>query len=76
MKKQLTATVLNTTTLQTVKLEVLRRWTHPLYKKTITKRKKYLAHNDKLTLKTGDKVIIQECPPISKRKRWQVIKKI
>jgi small subunit ribosomal protein S17 len=74
--KQLTGTVLNTKMPQTAVVQVVRHWTHPLYKKIITKRKKYLADNQKLTLQPGDKVIIQECRPISKRKRWQVVKKI
>jgi small subunit ribosomal protein S17 len=73
--KQLTGTVLNTTMPKTVKLEVLRRWAHPLYKKTITKRKKYLAHCQ-IKVSVGDKVIIQETRPISKRKKWKVVKKL
>ena len=75
MKKQLTGTVLNTKMQKTAVVLVIRRWTHPLYKKTITKRKKYLCHSD-LKLNPNDKVLIQECKPISKRKTWQVIKKL
>jgi small subunit ribosomal protein S17 len=72
--KQLIGIVINTKMLQTVKVEIVRRWTHPLYKKTITKRKNYLCHNPKLKLNPGDKVVIQETKPISKKKRWQVVK--
>jgi small subunit ribosomal protein S17 len=72
--KQLTGTVINTKMPLTVKVQIVRRWTHPLYKKTITKRKNYLCHNSKLKLKEGDKVTIQETKPISKRKRWEVVK--
>lgn len=72
--KQLTGIVINTKMTQTVKVEIVRRWTHPLYKKTITKRKNYLCHNPKLKLNPGDKVVIQETKPISKKKRWQVVK--
>lgn len=72
--KQLTGVVINTKMLKTVKVEVVRRWTHPLYKKTITKRKRYLCHNPKLKLKPGDKVIIKECKPVSKKKRWEIVK--
>jgi len=74
--KQLNAIVINTKMLQTAKVEVVRRWTHPLYKKTITKRKKYLCHNPKIKLEPGDKVLIQECKPVSKLKRWEIVKKI
>ncbi|MCX6816925.1 MAG: 30S ribosomal protein S17 [Candidatus Beckwithbacteria bacterium] len=73
--KQITGSVVSTKMLKTVVIEVVRRWTHPLYAKTITRRKKYLAHNE-LPLKLGDKVIIHECRPLSKRKKWKVIKKI
>ncbi|MFC1627092.1 30S ribosomal protein S17 [Patescibacteria group bacterium] len=76
MKKQLTGVVVNTLNTKTAKVQVTRRWTHPLYKKTITKRKNYLVHNEKTKLTTGDKVIIQETTPISKKKRFQVVKKI
>lgn len=76
MSKQLTGIVLNTKMAQTAVVEVTRRWTHPLYKKTITRRKKFLSDNPQLTLKAGDRVMIQECPPVSKRKRWAVIKKL
>jgi len=76
MKKQLTGIVINAKMNKTAKVEVIRHWTHPVYKKIITKRKKYLVHNEKLNLKSGDKVIIEETKPISKRKKWQVVKKI
>lgn len=72
--KQLTGVVINTKMPQTTKVQVIRRWTHPLYKKTITKRKNYLCHNPKIKLEVGDKVTIQECKPVSKKKRWEVIK--
>lgn len=73
--KQLKAIVLNTKMQKTAVVQVTRRWTHPIYKKTLTKKKKYLCDNQ-LAVKTGDKVIIQECRPLSKRKRWVLIKKI
>jgi len=44
-------------------------WTHPKYKKTITKTKKYLVHDEK-GAKIGDSVVIQETKPISKRKKF------
>ena len=74
MKKQLTATVISTKMKKSAKVQVVRRWAHPIYKKTITKRKNYLVHNPKLDLKPGDKVIIQETKPISKKKRWEILK--
>jgi len=52
---------------------VERRVMHPIYKKYITKSKKYAAHDELNTLKTGDSVSIIECRPISKRKCWMVV---
>lgn len=48
---------------------------HPLYKKRYKVQKKYKAHDPENKHKVGDKVIIQECRPISKEKRWIVIDK-
>jgi len=76
MKKQLTGTVINTSSQNTVKVEVIRHWTHPLYLKTTTKRKRYLADNLNLKLSPGDQVIIEETRPVSKLKKFTVVKKI
>jgi len=73
--KQLKATVIHSKTPQTTVVQVTRRWTHPLYHKILTKKKKFLCQNE-MELNPGDKVIIQECRPQSKRKRWQILKKI
>ena len=58
---------------KTVVVRVVRRIMHPVYKKYITKSKKYAAHDEGNTVKTGDQVKIRECSPISKRKRWEVL---
>jgi small subunit ribosomal protein S17 len=73
--KQLVGRVITSSTPQAATVEIVRRWAHPVYHKTITRRKKYLTHC-LIKVVPGDKVIIQECRPISKRKRWQLIKKI
>ncbi len=46
---------------------------HPLYKKTVKRRKKYMAHDEKNECKIGDRVRIIESRPLSARKRWRVI---
>jgi small subunit ribosomal protein S17 len=46
---------------------------HPLYKKYITRSKKYAAHDADNHFKVGDQVRIRECRPISKRKCWEVL---
>ena len=58
---------------KTVIVRVERRVMHPVYKKFITRSKKYAAHDETNTYKTGDTVRIQESRPISKRKRWIVV---
>ena len=75
MKKQLQATVIHQSDPKTVKVQVVRRWKHPIYKKTITKRKNYLTHCE-IKVQPKDIVIIEEIKPVSKKKRWQLIKKI
>jgi small subunit ribosomal protein S17 len=59
---------------KTVIVRVDRRFMHPVYKKYITKSKRYAAHDEENTFKIGDTVRIRESRPISKRKRWEVLK--
>ena len=58
---------------KTVVVKVERRLMHPLYKKFISKSKKFSAHDAENRFKIGDRVRIQECPPISKSKAYTVI---
>ena len=58
---------------QTVTVLVERRFTHPVMKKTVRQSKKYRAHDANNQFKVGDVVRIQECAPISKTKRWEVL---
>jgi small subunit ribosomal protein S17 len=55
----------------TVRVETVKQ--HPLYKKTIKTSKKYKAHDEDNTAKTGDVVKIMETRPLSKDKRWKLI---
>lgn len=55
----------------TVRVETVKQ--HPLYKKTIKTSKKYKAHDEDNTARTGDVVKIMETRPLSKDKRWQLI---
>ena len=72
-KRILSGTVTSDKNDQTVTVSVERRFTHPVLKKTIRKSKKYRAHDPKNQFKTGDMVRIQECAPVSKSKRWEVV---
>jgi small subunit ribosomal protein S17 len=55
---------------KTIVVKVERRFIHPLLKKTMRRSKKYHVHDEDNSFKTGDTVRIEECPPISKHKRW------
>jgi len=60
---------------KTVVVNVERFYSHPLYKKIVRRSKHYHAHDEANQWKEGDIVQIQECPPKSKLKRWEVIGK-
>ena len=64
--------VVSTRMQKTIVVEVSRRVPHPLYKRIITKRKKFYAHDEQATAKMGDVVRIIECRPLSKLKRWRL----
>ena len=59
---------------KTVVVKVERRFTHPLLKKTVRRTKNYHAHDEAGVFKVGDAVSIEETKPISKLKRWIVLK--
>ena len=75
-KKQLTGEVISNKMQKTVVVRVERIKEHPKYKRRYRVHKKYKACDEKGEYKIGDKVVIEECRPISKEKRWRVIKKI
>mgnify|MGYP001264188790 CR=1 FL=1 len=58
---------------KTVVVNVERKFPHPLYKKYIKRSKSYHVHDNSNNCKVGDIVSIQECRPLSKTKRWEVI---
>jgi len=75
-KKQITGTVVSNKMQKTVVVKVERIKEHPKYKKRYKVHKKYKAHDEKGEYKVGDKVVIEECRPMSKEKRWRVVRKI
>lgn len=56
-----------------IKVEVPKQ--HPVYEKRFVMHKKYQAHYGDIKVKEGDKVVIQECAPVSKNKTW-IVKKV
>jgi small subunit ribosomal protein S17 len=72
-KRILQGVVVSDKNAKTVVVEVERRYTHPLFKKTVRRSKKYHAHDEHRAFKVGDIVRIEESRPISKNKRWVVV---
>jgi small subunit ribosomal protein S17 len=70
VKNEKVGQVVSTKMQKTIVVEVSRRVPHPLYKRIIGKRKKFYAHDEQGTAKTGDVVRIIESRPLSKLKRW------
>jgi small subunit ribosomal protein S17 len=58
---------------KTVVVEVQRRTTHPLYRKTVTRSSKLHAHDETNDVHVGDRVRLAETRPMSKTKRWRVL---
>lgn len=58
---------------KTIIVMVDRRKTHPKYFKQYTASRRFKVHDEKGTFKVGDKVVFEECRPISKDKKWRAI---
>jgi small subunit ribosomal protein S17 len=71
-KNEKVGEVVSTKMQKTIVVEVLRRVPHPLYKRIVTKRKKFYAHDEKGEAKMGDTVRIIECRPLSRLKHWRL----
>jgi small subunit ribosomal protein S17 len=59
---------------KTVVVKIENRYPHPIYSKILVKTKKYLAHDELKQCNIGDQVLVEECRPLSKRKRWKLVK--
>lgn len=73
--KQLQGQIISTKMQKSAVVKVDRKYAHPLYQKTIKKSKKYLVDNQ-IKAKEGDWVLMQECRPLSKKKRFKIMKVI
>jgi small subunit ribosomal protein S17 len=73
-QRQLTGIVVSDKMTKTVTVLVERQVMHPTIGKVVTRTKKYHAHNEGNDAKMGDRVVIEECRPISKTKAWRVAK--
>lgn len=75
-KRILIGTVVSDKTDKTVVVKVERKMKHPLYGKIIRRSKKYHAHDEDNSFKTGETVRIEETRPMSKLKSWKVIERV
>lgn len=73
-KRRLTGVVVSDKMHKTIVVRVERTVRHPLYRKVLTRGKKYSAHDETNSAHEGDVVQIVENPPISKTKRWKLEK--
>jgi small subunit ribosomal protein S17 len=71
-QRQLTGRVVSDKMDKTVTVVVERQVMHPVIGKVVKRTKKYHAHNEGNDAKVGDKVVIEECRPLSKTKAWKV----
>jgi small subunit ribosomal protein S17 len=76
MKRQVTGIIVSNKMDRTVVVQSERLVKHPLYKKYIRRRNKFLAHDQDNACQIGDRVEISESRPLSKTKRWRVIRVI
>ena len=71
-KNEKVGNVISTKMAKTIVVEVTRRVPHPIYKRIVSKRKKFYAHDEQQSAQVGDVVRIVECRPLSRLKRWQL----
>ena len=74
VKAQVTGTVVSDKMDKTVVVAVERKVRHDVYGKTQRKTSKFVAHDEKNEAKVGDTVVISESRPLSKRKRWALVR--
>ncbi|KUK79251.1 MAG: 30S ribosomal protein S17 [Microgenomates bacterium 39_7] len=74
--KTFTGTVISLASQKTASVEVETSKIHPLYKKIVRRSKKFPCHLEDIKVNLGDKVLIQECRPVSKTKHFKVIEVI
>ena len=76
IRKRLQGVVVSAKGINTIKVRVEQKYPDPLYKKIVKHHKYYLVHCTEKKVASGDKVIIEEGRPVSKRKSFYFIKKI
>ncbi len=73
-RKVRTGVVISNKMDKTVVVEVSRTVVHPVYKKFVRRRKRFMAHDEENRCRIGDEVMIVETKPLSRHKNWRVRK--
>jgi small subunit ribosomal protein S17 len=71
-RKEVIGNVVSNRMNKTIVVQVVRRKSHPLYSRVISKAKKFYAHDEKNEAHVGDVVKLEETRPLSKLKRWKL----
>jgi small subunit ribosomal protein S17 len=71
-RKEVIGNVVSNRMHKTIVVQVVRRKSHPLYSRVISKAKKFYAHDEKNEAHVGDVVRLEETRPLSKLKRWRL----
>jgi small subunit ribosomal protein S17 len=72
-RKNLVGEVVSTKMQKTIVVEVTRQKAHPLYRRVVSRSRRFHAHDEANTARVGDVVRIEETRPLSKLKRWRLI---
>lgn len=75
-RRQFSGTVLRVSSSKTIAVLVKTVAMHPKYRKQYAKTKTYLVHDEAGEAMPGDRVLFEECKPISKMKRWRLLNRI
>jgi len=71
-RKTRTGTVVSDKMEKTIVVQIDRMVMHPIYKKYVRRRVKYKVHDERNEARIGDTVLIEECRPLSRHKRWRM----
>lgn len=72
VKKERIGVVVSNKAEKTIVVAIQTRYQHPKYGKILIKTKRYMAHDEKNSCNSGDIVLLEESPPYSRNKKWNL----
>jgi len=72
-KRRLQGIIVSNANDKSAVVRVERTWQHRLYRKVMRQHKRYMAHDEGNEAQLGDRVVIEECRPMSRSKRWRIV---